>query len=136
VNGGAARPLPSLADPVNGWFWAACAEGRLEAQRCQACGVLRWPPARRCPRCLEQATATVVLSGRGAVWSHARYERALHPGFDVPYVVLAVELDQGPVMIASLHGSDAGLAVGVRVRAVFTEVAAGLRLPQFELARA
>jgi hypothetical protein len=134
VNAGA-RPLPSTADPVNAAFWAACREHRIELQRCTGCRALRWPPARVCPRCLGAAAEIAAMSGRGTVWSHARYERALHPGFAeaIPYVVLAVELEEGPLMIAALHGSEDGLRVGAAVEVVFTAVTPEVTLPEFEL---
>jgi uncharacterized OB-fold protein len=134
---GPARPLPSLDDPANAAFWAACHAHRLELQRCRACDALRWPPARACPRCLHAGAEAVVLSGRGTVWSHARYERALHPAFAaaVPYVVLAVELEEGPVMIGALRGSEDGLRVGAPVRVVFADVTPEVTLPAFELRR-
>jgi uncharacterized OB-fold protein len=137
VSGESPRPLPSLEDPVTAPFWAACRQGRLELQRCDGCGALRWPPARRCPGCLSEAATTTPLGGRGTVWSHARYDRALHPAFagSVPYVVLAVALEEGPVMIGGLRGDPDGLRVGARVEAVFTEVGGGVTLPQFELRR-
>ena len=129
------RPLPSLTDPVSAPFWSACREGRLELQRCSACRAIRWPPARRCPVCLSAGAALERLSGHGAIWSHARYERALHPAFAtlVPYVVLAVALEEGPVMIAGLSGPEDGLEVGAAVFVVFTQVADAVTLPQFAL---
>jgi uncharacterized OB-fold protein len=132
---GASRPLPSLADPAHAAFWAACREHRLELQRCTGCGAIRWPPARVCPRCLDAASEPVILSGRGTVFSHARYERALHPAFAeaIPYVVLAVALEEGPVMIGALRGPEAGLRVGAAVRVAFRDVTPAVTLPEFGL---
>jgi uncharacterized OB-fold protein len=61
----------------------------------------------------------------GLVWSYAVYHRAFHPSFqdEVPYVVVAVELDDGPMLIARF--ADAGgqrPAIGSRVVGVFDPV--------------
>ncbi len=126
--------LPSVSDPLTAWFWAACRERRLEAQECAECGVILWPPARACPSCLGATTRPRALSGEGTIWSHARYERALHPGLSaVPYVVLVVALEEGPLMVSRLAGDEAGLRIGAPVRVVFTDVAPAVTLPLFEL---
>jgi uncharacterized OB-fold protein len=127
--------LPSLSEPLNAGFWAACRQRRLEAQECAECGAIRWPPARLCPSCLGATTRLRALSGGGTIWSHARYERALHPGVvaAVPYVVLVVALDEGPLMVSRLTGDEAGLEIGAPARVVFTDVAPGVTLPLFEL---
>jgi uncharacterized OB-fold protein len=130
----AAQLLPSLADPITAGFWAACRERRLEAQECAECGAIRWPPSRLCPACLSATTRLRALSGDGTIWSHARYERALHPGVTaVPYVVLVVALEEGPLLVSRLTGDEAGLQIGAPVRVMFTDVAPGLTLPLFAL---
>jgi hypothetical protein len=126
--------LPSLSDPLTAGFWAACRERRLEVQECAECGAIRWPPARLCPSCLGATTRLRALTGEGTIWAHARYERALHPGVaPVPYVVLVVALEEGPLMVSRLTGGDAGLEIGAPARVVFTDVAPGVTLPLFEI---
>jgi uncharacterized OB-fold protein len=61
----------------------------------------------------------------GVVWSYAVYHRAFHPSFrdDVPYVVVAVELDDGPMLIArSADGHGHRPAIGSRVVGAFDPV--------------
>jgi uncharacterized OB-fold protein len=83
-----------------------------------------------CPECLEDATEWRAASGRGRVWSYAVYERALHPAFDVPYVVAAIELDEGPIFISNLVGRQ-DYAIGETVEAIFENVTPEVTLVKF-----
>lgn len=125
------RPLPDLDDPLAGPHWRAAAAGRLEVQRCPACDEPRWPPAPICPGCLVPGGTWSLLSGDGVVWSVATYHRAFHPGLsaEVPYRVAVVELAEGPRLVTNVRED---VRAGDAVRAVFDEVAPGIRLIRFE----
>ena len=45
------KPLPAITED-GAPYWDGCRAGELRAQRCTACGHLRWPPSVLCPRCL------------------------------------------------------------------------------------
>ena len=128
------RPLPDPAHTLYGPHWAAAAGERLAMQRCDSCGYVRWPPEPVCPECLTEGGTWSDLPGAGAVWSFAVYEHAFHVAFreEVPYACVLVELDAGPRMIGRAEGvAPEQLAIGMRVEAVFPEVAPGLRLVSF-----
>ena len=59
----------------------------------------------------------------GTIWSHSTYHRALDPALAdaVPYRVVLVELEEGPLLPGRLLG-DAAPVIGNRVRGVFTTV--------------
>lgn len=124
------RPVPDVDDPRTAPFWAAAADGQLVVQRCPACGALRWPPGPVCTECLTPGGEWAPVRPTGTLYSYAEYHRALDPAFaaEVPYVVALVELDDGPRMYGRFHGPVSTQTVGRRVRAVFDEVAPGVRL--------
>ncbi|MDO8212210.1 Zn-ribbon domain-containing OB-fold protein [Conexibacter sp. CPCC 206217] len=128
-------PLPDVDDALAAPFWAAARERRLALQRCGACGYVAWPPARVCPDCLAQRLRWEAVAQTGEIWSFAVYHRALHPAFAaaVPYAVLAVTLDAGPLMIGAAVDAIDRLAVGARVRVRFEDVAARVTLVRFAL---
>ncbi len=130
--------------------FAAAAEGRLVMRRCGGCGLLRYPPGIACPWCNSLESTWVEVSGRGTIYSYEIVMQAIQPGFAdwVPYPIVLVELDEQrgvPTpdealrLIANLltpelqPESEANVAIGKRVRAVFQPLGDGLALPQFSL---
>lgn len=128
------RPLPDLDRPTVAPFWRAAREGRLEFQRCGACGYLRWPPAPLCPECLTPGGEWTEVEGRGEIWSFGIYDHVYHPAFraDAPYNVALVQLDAGPRLITNIVGvPNEELRIGMRVRAVFEAVSPEATLVRF-----
>jgi uncharacterized OB-fold protein len=127
------KPRPVLGD-LNRPFWEALTEHRLQVQRCEQCGALRFPIGPVCPRCLSDRHGWEQLSGRGTVLSWVVFRRAYDPAFeaDVPYNVALVELVEGVRMFSNLVeiGFDQ-IEVGIEVEAVFDDVAPDLTLPRF-----
>ena len=127
------KPLPAVTED-NATYWEGCRQGRLSAQRCGACGHVRWPPSVLCPKCLAEGGAWVALSGRGMIYSFIVVHRPQHPAFfeDAPYNVAIVELEEG----IRLHGNiidcrNENLAVGLPVEVVFDHVKDEVVLPKF-----
>lgn len=126
--------LPEIT-PANRPFWDGLDAGELRLQRCERCGARRFPESPVCPRCLHDVARWEAASGRGRVWSwivmHQRYFEALAD--ELPYVVLFVELDEGPRLMARLDGPDESLALDVPVEAVFRRVG-DRTVPSFRVA--
>jgi uncharacterized OB-fold protein len=124
------KPLPDVDDPIAAPLWAAARAHRFVLQACGCCGYVPWPPARVCPECLSADLHWRPASRSGAVWSSAVYHRALHPAFrdDVPYTVVAVRLDAGPLMIGRI---DREPPVGERVEIDFDDVTDDVTLLRF-----
>lgn len=76
--------------------------GELRIQQCASCGEYRFPPSRFCPRCLSPEWAWTAVSGRATLWSWIRMHKRYINGFEPPYVVCLVQLDEGPRMIAGI----------------------------------
>ena len=100
---------------------AALRAGRLEYQRCTACGHAWLPERAACPSCLSPDAVREVASGRAKIVSWIVYHRAYadHLADAVPYNVAIVALEEGPRMITSiLDGPPEGdLRVGQVVMA-------------------
>jgi hypothetical protein len=106
-------------------FWASARERRLEFQRCDNCGFVRWPASGVCPECLSRTATWVAVEGRGTVWSNVVYHRAYAPAWKehLPYNVALVELDCGVRLVTRLVDMKADLdAVGTRVSVRYSEI--------------
>lgn len=125
------RPAPILTDD-NHAFWDAADEGRLVAQRCGECGVLRHPPRPMCPRCHSLAIELVDLAGTGTVYSYAVLHHPQNPLFDYPVIGALVDLDEGIRLVTNLTGIEPDrIAVGQRVQVHFVPHAGGGQVPVF-----
>jgi len=91
----APRPTPETEH-----FWAGCGQGVLRLQRCDG-GHTYFPPQPTCPRCGSRQVEVIEASGRGTLASYVISHREL-PGFEAPYVIALVDLDEGPRMLANL----------------------------------
>ena len=101
-----ARPNPqkSIFDKE---YWAFARKGELRVQRCEPCGTHRYPPAAICHHCLSDAFEWSLLSGRGRLVSWTRFHRQYFATIPVPYTVVSVQTDEGPMMIGNLVGGTA-----------------------------
>jgi uncharacterized OB-fold protein len=76
------------------------------------------------------------VGGRGAVRSWVVVRESFLPGFDVPFVLVDVAMDEddGVRLIGRLlDGPDAPLARGERVLVAFEDLAPGVAVPAFIL---
>ncbi len=130
-----ARPLP-VVDAESAPYWEAAREHRLVLQRCTACDRHVFYPRAVCPHCHGGPLEWVDASGRGVVHSFTVAHRPAGPAFagHTPYVVVLVDLDEGPRMLSNLHVDDVALVrVGQRVVVAFEDLG-DVTLPVFEIA--
>src|SRR5262249_24296880 len=140
-------------DHENLEYFSYCAKHDLRLQRCTSCKLMRYPPATACPWCTELKSEWVPVEGKGTVHSYTEVHHAIQPAFKAatPYLVLLVELvtqsgkptkPEGLPVTGNLTRPDGKFAsredvervgIGTRVRMVFTDVAAGLALPQWTI---
>jgi len=107
-------------------YWKFAEQRELRVQACSRCGHLRYPPGPACPKCLSEETEWKQLTGRGRVVTWTTFQRAYFPDIPVPYTVVSVETEEGPLLIGNFIGADGVQpAVGLPVAAVFQDVLFG-----------
>ena len=107
--------------------------GELHLQRCSGCGTWRYPPGPACPDCLSAEGEWLPVTGRGEILSWVIFHRQYLPEYPAPYNVIAVRLDEGPIMISNLVGDPDGNPIGRRVGLQVARMADGVLLPRFAL---
>ena len=127
------RPLPELT-PWEGWFWTSGADGRLRVQGCLDCRTLVHPPVPICPSCGSRASEPTPVSGRGTVVGYTVNAHQWLPGFEPPYVVAVVALDEDPDVrlttnVVGCEPDDVHVGQQVQVR---FEAADDVWIPLFE----
>jgi uncharacterized OB-fold protein len=122
------RPTPETLH-----FWEGTLAGELRLQRCARCARVRFPPRPICPACGAREAAVFAASGRGRLHSYVIHQRAA-PGFQPPYVIAVVELDEGPRMLSNLVGVDPSpqaLPLDLPLQVCFERVSERIALPLF-----
>lgn len=110
-----------VSTPVIGFYdqpmWAAMAEGRFELQRCSNCATIRYPPGPTCPKCLSVDYRWEPMAGDGRILSWVVFHRTYFDDHPAPYNVVAVQLEEGPIVMTNLVGEEPqGSWIGRRVR--------------------
>lgn len=92
-------------------FWDAAQRRELAVQRCPSCAHYVWQPAPVCPKCGSTELVWTPVGGRATVLSWTVPRPPVLPAFAdlVPFVVLLVELDEGPRMVGQLVDDDGDL---------------------------
>jgi uncharacterized OB-fold protein len=136
----AGLPLPPV-DRTSGGFWRAAAEGRLDLQRCTACGAHRHPPTEGCYRCRSLDWEWDTLPGTGRVFTYTWVVQPMHPVVEpaAPYNVVVVEVDgtEGePVRLVSnvVDATEDTLRVGAAVTLACDRLDDEVGLARFRLA--
>jgi uncharacterized OB-fold protein len=140
-------------DKENLTYFKHCAAHDFHLQKCDDCGLLRYPPTTGCPWCASPRATWTAVEGKGEVHSYEEVHHAIQPAFKVhtPYLVLLVDLDtqkgqpseyEAIRVVANLTTPDGVLApadqvrtvgIGTRVRMVFSDVGDGVSLPQWTI---
>jgi uncharacterized OB-fold protein len=91
-------------------------------------------PRIACPGCLSTALSWESISGQGSIYSYSVVWRPKNAAFDphLPIVMVAVELDGGPLLITDLVECDPdSIEIGMPVEACFSALDGGPVLPRF-----
>lgn len=127
---GKAKPKPT---PETQHFWDGCAAGELRLQRCEHCARHYFPPRPFCPTCLSRDVHWEVASGRGRLHTYLINHHPLPPGWEGPYAIAVVQLDEGPRMMSNIleiPNTPEDLVLDMSLEVVF-EDRDGIALPQF-----
>ena len=129
------RVLP-VPDEMSAPYWDAASRHVLTAARCRRCGVFAMPPDVVCTACgsSDPRYEFTPVSGEGVVRSWAVVRQSFLPGFEVPFVLVDVELAEQPDLrlIGRLLAGEPSRGAAVRV--AFEDLADGISVPAWELA--
>jgi hypothetical protein len=131
------RPVP-VPDEISAPFWAATARHELALARCSHCEAYAHPPDVACPHCgsADPNFTFAAVSGNGTIRSWTVMRQSFLPGFEVPFVLVDVELDVQPelrLIGRLMSGETPGLQLGARVQLAFEDLTADVAIPAFEL---
>lgn len=127
------RAIVSIYDKP---MWASVEAKRMELQQCDSCAQFRYPPAPNCPHCLSMDYKWKLVSGRGKILSWVVFHREYLDDYKPPYNVIAVQLEEGPIVISNLSGPEpSGTWIEKPVEMIYEQGADGETLPRFRLTK-
>ncbi|QSW99276.1 Zn-ribbon domain-containing OB-fold protein [Haloterrigena alkaliphila] len=123
-------PVPSGA---NTEFWAATLEGELLYQHCEECGTAQLYPRAVCTGCGAVDPPFERSEGVGSVYTYTVCHVPGEPGFGdrTPYVVAAVDLAEGPRLLALVDCAPDAIEVGDSLEVRFWQVSDEAAVPVF-----
>ena len=128
------RMLPGGQGLGAEFYERAAATGTVHLQRCDECDTWRHPPRILCAACGSDEWTWQPTAGLGRVFTWTITHRATDPAFaeHLPYVVLVVELDEGPRLVGNLVGiAPSDLTLDLPVRVVLDHRSASVALVDF-----
>lgn len=128
------RIKPAVTDE-NEHFWQGGADGELRFLRCKACRSYIHPPAPICGECLTKDYAPEAVSGRARLVTYTVNHQPWIPGFDPPYVIAIVEIEEQPSVRLTTNLVNCeidDIAIGMSLRVVFEQLDDETYLPLFE----
>ena len=127
------RPVPLVHDIP---FWESVEQKDLKLQRCADCGQFRYPAGPICAQCNSEQVTWERVSGKGTILSWVVFHKTYLPAYPAPHTVIAVRLDEGPILISNLEGPEPeGSWIDERVSLRYATMPDGVVLPRFELDR-
>jgi uncharacterized OB-fold protein len=85
----------------------ALKENKLLGLKCKECGTITVPPMMVCRQCASPDMEIIELKGRGKIQTFATVNVAPEGReAEVPYIIVLVELDEGPWLMGNLTGVD------------------------------
>lgn len=104
-------------------FWTAASRGELLLPRCRACGTGHFPPQAICPNCRSVDLGWERSAGEGSIYSVTIVHRKPVEGFDVPFALALIELEEGWTLMSHVVGVPIDkIWIGMPVRVRFDRV--------------
>ena len=83
----------------------ALKQNKLLGLKCQACGAVNVPPKMACRQCTSPDMEIIELKGAGKIRTFTTvYVASEGRESEIPYVIVMVELDEGPWIMGNLEG--------------------------------
>jgi uncharacterized OB-fold protein len=89
---------------------------RFIGARCTACGLLTFPPRRRCTRCAGKAFIEALIEPIGELYSYT-VVRLGRPDIPTPYAIAVADFPEGVRVLARILNWEDGLVIGQPVMA-------------------
>jgi uncharacterized OB-fold protein len=128
----AQRPVP-VVTPETTHFWAGTRRGELLLQECTPCAATYFPPRPFCPTCSSRDVHVVQASGRATLASYI-VSHLPAPGFEPPYVIAIVQLQEGPRMLTNVVDcaqSPEALELDMPLEVTYSQMTDEITLPLF-----
>lgn len=125
-----AKPAPT---PETQHFWEGARQGELRLQTCDSCRHIYFPPRPFCPKCGCRNVSIVMASGRASLFSYVINHRPA-PGFEAPYAIAVVQLEEGPRMMTNIvecPQTPEALQLDMALEVVFEKLDDQISLPLF-----
>ena len=126
------RPLPQPT-PETQNYWDGAKAGELRLQRCGGCDHVYFPARPFCPACSSRDVNWFTASGKGTLFSYVINHRA-PPGFEAPYIIAVVQLEEGPRMMSNLVDcpqTPDELILDMPLEVTFIKATDDISIPQF-----
>jgi uncharacterized OB-fold protein len=130
------KPLPK-PDPVTKPYWDSLKEHAMKIQKCNDTGNFFFYPRGISPFTGSTNTSWEAVSGNGEIYALTIIptQRSAWPGFEAPYVIAMVQLEEGPKLMTHIINVEADpehVKVGMPVKVVYDDVTDEVTLPKFE----
>ncbi|MEM1299887.1 MAG: Zn-ribbon domain-containing OB-fold protein [Pseudomonadota bacterium] len=126
-----ALPIPT---PETQHYWDGASQGKLLLQRSNVTGKAYFPPRPFCPDTGSRDVSVFEASGRATLYSYV-INHMPGPGFEPPYAIAVVELEEGPRLMANIVGcpqTPEALVLDMPLEVTFEKVSDEITLPQFK----
>ncbi len=88
-------------------FHKALTKNKLMGLKCKECGTITCPPQMACRDCQGFDLEPVELSGKGRITTYTTiYVPPEGREVEAPYIIVLVELDEGPWIMGNLYDMD------------------------------
>ena len=127
------RVIPTPT-PETQHYWDGAKIGELRLQSCNSCGKVYFPPRPFCPACGSRDVVVMKASGRGRLFSYV-INHLPTPGFEPPFAIAVVELDEGPRLMSNIVGcpqTPEALKIDMPLEVTFETLNDEITLPQFK----
>lgn len=99
---GIGTPRPNMNEDTE-MFWKKLEETKkLHFQKCTSCETILHPPRPVCYNCRGFEMDWVEAPTKGVIYSFVVYHRGVHPGFELPYEIVLVELENGQRIVSNM----------------------------------